>query len=168
MVPSPILRGAGVGPGQILRYVKEWIRPVWSWTGKYKHGGWMCWLNCYGESWGSALLLVSSLGGGIDCGAHADTLIGSISHWVTGTACLEAMAHWYDINLPHNLNGTDHLEEDDGIALRLLNAVSLMPKFIPCTINERLVLGTVIWRKRPGPCHRLWHQTGSTVAMPNG
>jgi hypothetical protein len=49
------------------------------------------------------------------------------------------MAQWYDINLSHDLNGTDHSEEDDVIALRLLNVVSPMPKFIPFTINEWLV-----------------------------
>jgi GRAS domain family len=47
--------------------------------------------------------------------------------------------HWYDINLPHDLTGTDHFEEDDSIALRLLNAVSPIPKFIHFTINEQLV-----------------------------
>jgi GRAS domain family len=47
--------------------------------------------------------------------------------------------NWYDINLPRDLTGTDHLEEDEGIALRLLNAVSPIPKFIHFTINERLV-----------------------------
>lgn len=46
---------------------------------------------------------------------------------------------WYDINPPRDLTGTDHLEEDDGTALRLLNAASPIPKFIHFTLNERLV-----------------------------
>ncbi|KAJ4776608.1 Protein SCARECROW [Rhynchospora pubera] len=46
---------------------------------------------------------------------------------------------WYDISPPRDLTGADHLEDDDGTALRLLNAVSPIPKFIHFTINERLV-----------------------------
>ncbi|KAJ3672468.1 hypothetical protein LUZ60_007189 [Juncus effusus] len=45
--------------------------------------------------------------------------------------------HWYALNLPRE--AADHFDEDDGTALRLLNTVSPIPKFLHFTINARLV-----------------------------